>query len=383
MLLPSLRFVLGSFDVRMWRVLVWPRLILPVPVFEKRLAAPEWVFNLGIVFSFWLHCALNSAYSPRPLPNRLERTTLGTEISASQGGPDQYIAEWNLPPSGLLAVQIRRSFSSMPVLSVDLACRSWSDLGVVLLEQTRPPKAYQIHCEIIRWDDPAPPVVVELALRLNTLCLKHGVSVLMLDGPQAWKAEDNGHEHCRASERELNTSAKTGLPGTVLPGTYERFVGFCLALYEALDRLGWQRLGSRDQFQRTAANKRTESGGPVKILVESYPYAAWKSLKIPPLPSKRRCRVSNLAEAYAALTAMLPITTSRPPNHDQLQAIVGGLPGLALENSSVEVVQPDRMGTRIVGQPPRWEGGFWREGFIAVPVVPRPAAAGPIRNGLD
>jgi hypothetical protein len=35
----------------MCRVFVWPRLILPVPVFLKRLAAPEWVFNLGILFS--------------------------------------------------------------------------------------------------------------------------------------------------------------------------------------------------------------------------------------------------------------------------------------------------------------------------------------------
>src|SRR6185437_10530519 len=52
-LLPSFRFVLGPFDVRMCRVFVWPRTILPVPVFLKRLAAPEWVFNLGIVFSIW------------------------------------------------------------------------------------------------------------------------------------------------------------------------------------------------------------------------------------------------------------------------------------------------------------------------------------------
>src|SRR5580692_5759917 len=50
-LLPSLRFVLGSLDVRIWRILVWWRLILPLPVLEKRLAAPVWVFNLGIVFS--------------------------------------------------------------------------------------------------------------------------------------------------------------------------------------------------------------------------------------------------------------------------------------------------------------------------------------------
>lgn len=257
----------------------------------------------------------------------------------------------------------------MPVLSVDLACRSWSDLGVVLLEQ----KDQQIACDIIRWNDPYPPPVVELALRLNAICLERNANVLMLDGPQAWKSEDNGHEFCRVSERVLNTSAKTGLPGNVLPGTYERFVGYCLALYDALGRLGWQRLATRDQ------------AAPQRILVESYPNAAWKSLGIPPLPAKRRCRVSHLAEAYAALTAMLPITTSQPPNHDQMQAIVGGLPGLAIEFSASErnavggplaayATSPIR--SRIVGEPPRREGGHWREGFIAVPVPPgRPQAS--------
>jgi hypothetical protein len=258
----------------------------------------------------------------------------------------------------------------MSVLSVDLACRSWSDLGVVLLEQ----KGSLIACEIIRWQDPTPPPVVELALRLNTLCLERGVGVLMLDGPQAWKAEDNGQAFCRVSERELNTSAKTGLPGTVLPGTYERFVGYCLALYDALGRLGWQRLATREQPDVM----------PRRVLVESYPHAAWKSLGIPPLPAKRKCRVSHLAEAYAALTALLPITTSQPPNHDQLQAIVGGLPGLAIEQrsqrGSKDLGAMD-IGTRIVGQPPRWEDGHWREGFIVVPVAPLSAApeAGIIR----
>src|SRR3977135_1506587 len=39
-----------DLEVRMWRFLVWPRRIVPVPVFLKRLAAPLWVFNLGMVF---------------------------------------------------------------------------------------------------------------------------------------------------------------------------------------------------------------------------------------------------------------------------------------------------------------------------------------------
>src|ERR1700681_954038 len=51
--LPSLRFTFGDLDERIWRVLVWPRLIFPVPVLLKRFFAPVWVFNLGIFFSFW------------------------------------------------------------------------------------------------------------------------------------------------------------------------------------------------------------------------------------------------------------------------------------------------------------------------------------------
>ncbi len=238
----------------------------------------------------------------------------------------------------------------MPVLSVDLSCRSWAELGLVLLEQKGP----LISCDILRWDDPAPPPVVELAMRLDSVCTERKAGVLMLDGPQAWKSDDNGELFCRKSERELNTPAKMGLPGIVLPGTYERFVGYCLALYDALGRLGWQRLATREH----------PNDLPQKILIESYPHAAWKSLGIAPLPAKRKCRVSDLAEAFAALTALLPVTTSQPPNHDQMQALVGGLPGLAIE-------QHNEAATWIAGQPPRQEGGFWREGFIAVPLPPR------------
>jgi hypothetical protein len=83
-----------------------------------------------------------------------------------------------------------------------------------------------------------------------------------------------------------------------------------------------------------------------------------------PLPAKRRARVSDLAEAYGALRAVIPFTTNRPPNHDQLQAIVAGMPGLALEDHN-----PAAM--RIVGDPPRREQGHWREGFIVLPLPPR------------
>jgi hypothetical protein len=268
----------------------------------------------------------------------------------------------------------------MAVLSVDLATRRWSDLGIVVLEHLRPaqppkprrtgvrlplkpvfapasasdaPKGH-IVCEIIPWNDPGPVDAETLAGWLNHLCGVRGIRVLMLDGPQAWKSSSNGLEHSRVSERQLNTSAKTGLPGMVKPLSYRPFAEFCLDVYDALCRRGWRRLETRDQ-----------PGLPQeRILVESYPYAAWKSLGLKPLPSKRRARVSDLAEAFGALRALIPLTVDRPPNHDQLQAIVGGLPGLALEERNTA-------GARIVGNPPRREEGHWREGFIVLPVPPK------------
>jgi hypothetical protein len=277
------------------------------------------------------------------------------------------------------------------VLSVDLAYRRWSDLGIVVMDRAKPTASFDpahpgtaipdlptggrldlrrqpdmtLHCENLpsRSPDEAPgPVDANiLAGQLNHLCTVRGIRVIMLDGPQAWKSCTNGLEHSRVSERQLNTAAKTGLPGMVKPVTYRAFAEFCLDVYDALCRRGWRRLETRNQ----------PGSPPERVLVESYPHAAWKSLGLKPLPSKRRSRVSDLAEAYCALRSLIPITTSRPPNHDQLQAIVGGLPGLALEERNTAAA-------RIVGNPPRREDGHWREGFIVLPVPPsRPAPGTP------
>jgi len=262
----------------------------------------------------------------------------------------------------------------MSVLSVDLAFRRWSDLGVVILNQERHAQSSSragmkrppIACEIVPFAATGPDgeiganradtVRVDaeiLAGRLNHLCAVRGIRVMMLDGPQAWKSRGNGLEHARVSERELNTAAKTGLPGVVMPRTYRTFAEFCIDVYDALCRRGWKRLSSRGSGALPQE----------RVLVESYPYAAWKSLGLKPLGSKRRARVSDLAECYGALNTLIPFTTNRPPNHDQLQAIVGGLAGLALEGGEMRKVQ-------IVGNPPRREDGHWREGFIVLPARP-------------
>lgn len=269
----------------------------------------------------------------------------------------------------------------MAILSVDLAYRSWHDLGVVILDRdlhqtsdraghpagagimqfsgklgSPPAVSRPIACEILPMsaEEGGGPVNAEiLAGRLNHLCTVRGIRVILLDGPQAWKSSDNGLKHARLSEKQLNTAAKTGLPGMVKPVTYRAFAEFCLDVYDALCRRGWRRLETREQ----------PGAGVERVLVESYPHAAWRSLGLKPLPSKRRCKVSDLAEAYAALRSLIRITTNRPPNHDQLQALVGGIAGLALEERNTAEA-------RIVGNPPRREDGHWREGFIVLPLPP-------------
>lgn len=257
----------------------------------------------------------------------------------------------------------------MSILSVDLAYRRWSDLGIAILN--RPAQAGPVDCELIAWDGsdldsddpgqgPKAPVHPEiLAGRLNHLCHVRGIQVLLLDGPQAWKSQRNGLQHARLSERQLNTAAKTGLPGMVKPVTYRTFTEFCMDVYDGLCRRGWKRLATQKRPEHDRPDK-----WPERVLVESYPHAAWRSLGLSPLPSKRRARVSDLAAGFAALNAVVPLRVNQPPNHDQLQAIVGGLPGLALE-------EQDLGAARFLGESPRREEGHWREGFIVLPLPPR------------
>jgi len=271
------------------------------------------------------------------------------------------------------------------VLSIDLAHRRWSDLGIVVLDRARPetlacpdPASLApspINCEIITWNSPeadpdselAQPVAAPqlsgykaprvdpniLAGRLNHLCNVRGIRIILLDGPQAWKSKNNSNPFARASERQLNTAAKTGLPGMVKPVSMRAYAEFCLDVYDALGRRGWRRLDAKG-----------EPGSALdRVLIESNPIAAWKALDIKPLPSKRKTRVIDLAERYGALRSLIPLNADRPPNHDQLQAIVAGLPGLALDEHNTA-------GVRIVGNPPRREEGHWREGYIVLPVPP-------------
>lgn len=239
----------------------------------------------------------------------------------------------------------------MAVLSVDLAYRSYRDIGAVVLQKDLD----GIHCNVVEVALNGDPSPTGLAQFLDNYCVETGVRVMLLDGPQGWKAKDNGLVHSRVCERELNTPAKTGLPGCVKPANYRAFVEFSIAVFDKLGELGWERLPGTGLVPN-------ELG---RYALESFPLSAWRSLGIKPLPAKARAKLADLTEHASALRHLARLDIFVNPTHDQLQAIVAGVAGLAFEHNDCEQLA-------IAGIEPSMEAGFWREGFIVNPRhVPR------------
>jgi hypothetical protein len=231
----------------------------------------------------------------------------------------------------------------MTIVSVDLAHRHYEDIGVAILEVTG--RTIEVSFpQITLAGDPSPR---ELAQFLVRLCKIRGAKTLLLDGPQAWKDPNNGLEHSRLCERALNTPAKTGLPGTVKPRNYGPFVSFSVSVFDELANLGWPRYTGQ---RITGAH----------VTVEVFPLAAWRSLNLPSLPAKRKCSSRVIADRASILSETYGLQLKRAPNHDELQATVAGLVGVALAGHT-------RLHFINIGTEPFVKDGTYREGFIVTP----------------
>jgi len=171
-------------------------------------------------------------------------------------------------------------------------------------------------------------------------------SVLLIDGPQGWKDPENGLEHSRVCERELNTPAKTGLPGAVKPANYGPFVEFSILFFDQLSARGWPRYQA--------------GGDTIGTTVETFPLAAWRSLGLNALPAKSKSKPAVLQLATEALLALYPARLDASPNHDELQALVAAFAGLAMVRGATAEFM-------LAGKAPFLRDDTYREGFIACP----------------
>jgi hypothetical protein len=194
----------------------------------------------------------------------------------------------------------------MAVISVDLAYKSYADIGTVVLHR----EANRIGCSLLEIPLDDAPAPGRLARFLDAYCRSSRINILLLDGPQGWRADGSDPAACRRSERELNTPAKTGLPGSVKPSNYAPFVRFSIAVYDALGRLGWERLAAVSPVAQKQA----------RIVVESFPTSAWKALKVPPLPAKAKATTEDLVAHVAALASSAGLR-SRPASHSPREAV--------------------------------------------------------------
>jgi hypothetical protein len=233
----------------------------------------------------------------------------------------------------------------MVVMGIDLASRRYTDIGVTLIQRT----SAVIDVAFLRPAEYAlkgVPQVEPLAHWVAGVAAEHRVSVIALDGPQAWKAAENGLEHARVCERQLRTQAKTGLPGAAKPGTALRFVRFAIDFFAALERLGWPRLIRSEDASRSA-----------RVAIEVFPTAAWRALGLPPLPAKRAKQRADVAVWLPQLEQCFPLRLAGQPSHDELQALIAGLVALAM-------AEGDWSQIALFGEPLALVDGAWREGYI-------------------
>jgi hypothetical protein len=154
-------------------------------------------------------------------------------------------------------------------------------------------------------------------------------------------------------EKELKTPAKTGVLGHVKPKNYGPFVQFSVNTFEELANLGASLL------LKTAAPI-----PPGRLLaVESFPMSAWQSLGIKPLPAKRKAGKpgsAEISERFRQLQELFGLRALGHPSHDELQACVSALGGLAL-------LEGNAGGYIAKGSPPKKQDGVIVEGFIVNP----------------
>jgi len=235
----------------------------------------------------------------------------------------------------------------MTVVSVDLASRRYRDIGIAVLTGTPTSVRVELVQPHERGLDGTPDVHQFVRLCLD-LAAEAAADLILIDGPQGWRASSSEIEHMRVCERCTKTPGKTGLPEIVKPASWTRMARFSIDVFDALESYGWPRFSGTWPVQRAA--------------VETFPTHAWRTLGLDSLPGKDRGG-TTLAMWARLLSGSVGVKWPRQPSHDELQAVVAGVGGLTLQHTGL-------MACDIHGDEPFREAGSWREGYILSPKRP-------------
>jgi hypothetical protein len=236
----------------------------------------------------------------------------------------------------------------MTILSIDLASRRYSDFGVAQLEPASARPIFPAPEDLGLAGMPEPAACARAVARYAA---QEDVSVILLDGPQAWKYPHSPIAHMRLCERVFNTPGRTGVPGHVKPRTYLGFISFSVALFTHLrQEHGWVLL-----------EKGWELRSGQRWVVEAFPSAAWQTLGLKKLPAKARTKTSELGQFRACLAQATGFQLPHDLTHDQLQAAVVLPAGEA-------IARCDPSGLVMAGYDPLpGPGGVVYEGWIVAP----------------
>ena len=248
-----------------------------------------------------------------------------------------------------------------PVLGIDLACRRWADIGSAQLDPL-PDGGTRLVVPALAMPGGEPDPVV-LADLLDAHCREHGVAVVALDGPHAWRDPASGRDCAgRWCERLVRAQGKTGVPGNALPRTQLRWTRFCMEVFDALlARPGVALAGEAP-------------GGAAYRVMECYPTAVWRALGVPPLPAKAKCGLMEIDAWRQRLEAATGWGIPHGLHHDDLQAVVAALPALAFARG--------RGGAVPLGDPVKRADGHRLEGWIWSLTEPANGAAPEFRPAL-
>ena len=266
------------------------------------------------------------------------------------------------------------------VLGVDLASARWTFNGSALLQFHAESRAFTgVVPGAITWPAADTPLTPQaLAEVVHVFARREHVRAVALDGPHAWRnpltpADVPGVG--RRCEYLCRTQGKTGVYPITYPGTQFAWINFCIEVFDAL--LAQPGVRMADVLEAGLPPTGDATGGPRAgdaravgdgyVVLECFPTSIWRASGLPPLPAKvKRPDVQAYYEALAAAYALPPVQVT---SHDDLQAVVAALAGVAALGGPVQALPRGEacwMAEHPDG-PRRVEGFIWDAAPLRMP----------------